>query len=218
MLQTGRPRNQGSFSGKWKRFFSSLEYPDRLASLPNILHSGYRGAAPYRRIKWPKHKAISDLQCSLEGKMVWSYTSIPCFAFMVHCLTAHRGCDVRYICRILTVLDERVCFKADYYFFLRSSKLSPQYQAWVVIQQNHILCGIIHSKYCWITPQHTNKVWPLWPTLLPFSSHWFRMQICSLVRRRQSVAMETIGCHWRGGEYFDVTSHGWSPGTNKMAE
>lgn len=147
-LQAGRPRNQGSVSGKGEKFFSSLEHPDRLRSLPNILYSGYRGAAPSRRIKWPKHEAISDLQCSPEGKNVWSYTSITFFAFMVHCLTAHRGCFVRYICRILTVLDERVCFKADYSFFARSSKLSPQNQAWVVIQWNRILCGIIHSKYC----------------------------------------------------------------------
>jgi hypothetical protein len=46
------------------------------------------------------------------------FSSIPCFTFMVHCLTAHTGCEMGYICRTLTVLDDRVCFKTDYSFFL----------------------------------------------------------------------------------------------------
>lgn len=121
-LQAGWPRNQGSVPGKGRRFFSSLEHAVRLWGLPNILYSGYRGAAPSRRIKWPKHEAISDLQSSHVVKNVWN---LPPFHFRpyVALLTVHRGCIVRHISRILTILDERVCFKADYPFF-RSSVTS----------------------------------------------------------------------------------------------
>lgn len=143
-LQAGRPRNQGSVPGKGRRFFSSLEHPDRLWGLPNILYSGYRGAAPSRRIKWPKHEAINDLQSSPVVKNVWSLPPFP-FHPYVSLLTVHRGCVVRCISRILTILGERVLFKADYSFF-RTSKMSAQSQAWVVIRQNYILCGIIRSK------------------------------------------------------------------------
>jgi hypothetical protein len=105
-LQAGRPRNQGSVSGKGRRSFPSLEHPDRLWGLPNTLYSGYRGAAPARRIKWPKHEAISDLQSSPVVKNVWSLPPFP-FRPYVALLTVHRGCVVRYISRILTILDER---------------------------------------------------------------------------------------------------------------
>jgi len=143
-LQTERPRNQVSFPGKGKRCFSSLEHPDRFWSLPNILYSGYRRAAPSRRIKWPKHEAISDLQSSPVVKNVWSLPPFP-FRPCVPLLRVHRGCVVRFISRILKILDERVCFGADYSFF-RSSKLSPVSQAWVVIHWDYILCSIIRSK------------------------------------------------------------------------
>ena len=113
---------------------TALEHPDRFWDLPNVLYSGYRGAASSRRIKWPKHEAISDLQSSNVVKNVWSLPPFP-FRPYVALVTVHRGCVVRYISRILTILDERVCFKADYSFF-RSSKLSPQSQAWVVIRWN----------------------------------------------------------------------------------
>ena len=143
-LQAGRPRNQVSVPGKGRRFFSSLEHPDRLWRLLNIMYSGYRRAAPSRRIQWPKHETISDLQSSPVVKNVWSLTPFP-FRPYDALLTVHWGCVVRHISRIITILDERVCFKADY-SFLRSSKLPPRSQAWVVIRWNYALCGIIRSK------------------------------------------------------------------------
>jgi len=143
-LRAERPRDQVSVPGKSKRFFSSLEHPDQSWSLPNILYSGYRRAALSRRIRWPKHEAFSDLQSSPVVKNVWSLPPFP-IRPNVTLLCVHRGCVVRCISRILTILDERVCFKADYSFF-RSSKLSPVSQAWVVIHWDCFLCSIIRSK------------------------------------------------------------------------
>jgi hypothetical protein len=148
---------------------------------------------------------------SPEVKNVWSYTSSPYFVYMGHCLITHRDCVVKYISRISTILDELFFFSKPIILssveFL-SCRLSPK-RGWsssgtifgVVLSTANIggICRSIPIRPCY-NGRHSF-----------LSRHWFRMQIRRLVRRRQSVAMETIGCHWEGEESISTWRHTGGP-------